>query len=276
MSFVTGTPQRRGHRAATVGTSFRDVFASRTPYPKSDQIKQAANANRASAKRRKTHSIGDDAATGLVIHGSHEMDTMEGTDPDSATPPISGSTLADPDFPISYTGRGTMKFVSPIRIATVDGPLNVNGEVYSSSGLLAGASEVASWSIEVGETGAGNNFTKDAANSFATYQRNSDNVILHVHYEWTSKGSVGAGSNLFIKGLPFTTEAQVHKTTIHTTGITPVQVGSYYIVDGPASSTELQLHTAGGGLASEVAVTGSLCSTSGSISFTIAYHGVIP
>lgn len=275
MSFVTGKAQRRGIRSVTQGSSFQHVRA--TSYPAEDLLRQPKGIFRATTKRKRTASIGDDGATGLVIHGSHDIDTMEGIDPDGADPPISGSTLANPDFPISYTGRGTLKFISPVRIAVIDGPLNVNGEVYSKSGLLSGApDDVAPWTVTVGGTGTGIDFTVDSANTWATYSRTKDHISIHVHYTWTSKNSLADGTAVYIKGLPFALETQIHKTMIHPTGITPVQLGSYFVADGQADATEFAVLSADSGTGTEVPVTGAQCADSGSISFVMNYHGVVP
>lgn len=273
MSFNTGRAQRRGTRSATVGTSIQHV--GQTSYPGVDLIRQPTGQNRAPIKRRRTASIGDDNATGLAIHGSHDYDPMEGADPDITVPPISGLTLSNPDFPISYTGRGTMKFISPIRITVVDGPLNVNGEVYSTSGLLTGSSDATDWTVTVGETGAGANFTVDAGNTWATYSKTNDSIFLRIHYTWTSKGSVADGSQIFIKGLPFPIETQVHKAVIHPTGIIATQLGSYFVADGQASAVELALSSADSGIGVEVPVTGAECSAAGTISVLFNYHGDI-
>ena len=275
--FVTGKAQRRGSRSSTQGTSFGHGRA--TPYPSSDILRQPAGPTRAPIKRRRTVSIGADNATGLVIQGTHEIDEMEGTDPDNATPPISGYTLSNPDFPISYTGRGTLKFVSPVRIATIDGPLNVNGEVYSNSGLLNGTfTDVISWTstIELGATGAGENFTKNEAETYATYMQTRDEISLHVHFTWSDKGSVAGSSPIFIKNLPFTVESQVHKTVVHSTGIIPTQLGSYFVVKASEDATELELFSSDAATATEVAVTADKCSATGELSFIFTYHAVIP
>ena len=149
MSFVTSTAQRRGKRSASVHNAHHHG-GSQIPHPSSDLLHQPPGQFRATTKRRKTVSIGNERATGLVIQGSHEIHTMEGTDPDSATPPISGATLQNPDFPISYSGRGTMKFVSPVRIPTIDGALHVNGQVYSSNGLLTSQGQPTSSGVKTG------------------------------------------------------------------------------------------------------------------------------
>lgn len=275
MSFTTGRAQRRGTAAATVGTSNRHV--GQTPYPSSDILRQPPGPTRAHVKRRRVSSIGEDGATGLIIHGSHEIDPMEGRDPNSATPPLSGIALSNPDFPISYNGRGTMKFVSPIRITTIDGPLNVNGEVYSSSGLLAGATDdVAIWDVQVGESLADGdlNFTKDAANSYATYARTNDHVSLHVHYVWSDKGSTVGTKQLTVKNLPFGLEDQIHKAVVHPTNITATQLGSYFVADGQPFATELKISTADSATGIEVPSLISSSNTTGTLSFLINYHAL--
>jgi len=270
MSFVTGTAQRQGFKAATQGKQRTHVGS--TPYPAADLLRQPGTL-RAPNKRRRAASVGDDNATGLVIHGTREFNAMEGVNPDDTSPPVSGTALSNPDFPISYNGRGTMKFVSPIRITTIDGPLNVNGDVYSSAGLLSGGvDDVAIWDVEIGETGAGNNFTVDAANTWSTYARTKDHVSLHIHYSWTDKGSVADESQIFIKGLPFALETQVHKALIHPTGIIASQLGSYFVAEGLADATQFGLYSADSATGAETPVTGAGCSTTGTISCLISYH----
>ncbi len=271
MSFSTGTPQRRGSQST--GVSKRHV--AQTPYPAADILRQPAGIYRSTVKRRRTASVGDDGATGLVIRGSHDYDPMEGTDPDGTTPPISGATLSNPDFPISYTGRGTLKFVSPVRIAAIDGPLNVNGDIYSNAGLLTSTDTMTSVSLQVGGTGAGVNFTENASSTYAAYQAHTDRVHLICNFVWSSKGSVTDGTNIFIKGLPFLSQTSIQKVTVHTTNITPVEMGSYFVVESPVDSTELQLYAAASSTGVEVPITGLQCASTGSIHFSLSYPIVI-
>lgn len=274
MSFSTGRAQRLGgaHRVQT-----RHGSAS-FAYPAEDILRQSTGPTRATAKRRRTASIGENGATGLIIHGTHDIDTFEGTDPDSATPPISGDTLQNPDFPISYNGRGIMKFVNPIRIASIDGPLNVNGEVYSASGLLGagggGGTPYATWTPTVGETGAGTNFTENSGSTSAVYALSSDNVTLQLSFTWSSLN--GATGNVFIKGLPKSVDSSaVFRSPVICTGITPAQMGSHFYVRDATSGTELQLFSVSADTGVSTAVTAALCAATGSISFVFNYYGVI-
>lgn len=271
MSFVTGNAQRLGRLTGLQGKQRNHVGS--TPYPQADLLRQPGTL-RAPTKRRRTAAIGDDYATGLVIHGTRDYDPMEGTNPDNTDPPVSGNTLANPDFPVSYIGRGTLKFVSPIRVTAIDGPLHVNGEVYSSSGLLAGAvDDVSAWTVEIGESGpGGNNFTSDPLSTWATYARTKDHVAIHVHYTWLDKGIVADGSQIFIKGLPFPLEAQVHKAIIHPTGMVSTQLGSYFVAEGIESAEQFGMYSADSATGAEVPVTGSLCASTGTVSCLISYH----
>lgn len=280
MSFSNGLPQRRGRQAAIVGTSFRNVQASQIPYPKPDLLRQPPGPNRAPTKRRRTASIGDDGATGLVIHGTHDFSPMEGTNPDSADPPISGDTLANPDFPISYNGRGTLKFVSPIRITTIDGPLNVNGEVYSHSGLLGsgggggGGSDHATWTVTVGATGAGANLVENSGLTDTSYHISNDNVSILCHFTWSGKGSVLDGDTIFIKGIPHTIATQLHRMPVVATGIFPTALSSTFHLIGASGSDEFQLSSVDTGTGVETVITGAELDTTGSICFSFVYHGV--
>lgn len=284
MSFTTGRAQRRGTQSATVGVNYRNVSGSTTSYPSSDLIKQPKGPLRATGKKRKVASVGNDNASGLVILGRHDFDSFEGTDPDNAVPPLEGDTLRNPDFPISYNGRGTLKFVSPIRITTIDGPLNVNGEVYSSSGLLGPAfggglvTVTAPWEsgMTMGATGAGANLTIDGPNTYCTANTAADNVNLHVHITWTSKGAVLDGDEIFIKGLPYNNEAQPQVGFAHCTNVFPTQLGSYFFIRNTPSDTQIQLFSCDAGTGIEVPVTGVQLNSSGTISFNMNYHGIVP
>ena len=281
MSFTTGPAQRRGIASATRGTSYAHV--SQTPYPATDLLRQPEGQFRASTKRRRTTSIGEDGATGLVIHGSHDIDPMEGQNPDGTTPPISGASLYDPDFPVSYNGRGKLKFVSPIRIASIEGPVNTTGSIYAGGDVYANGNpltpltDIQSWDVQIGDTGAGANFTKDIINSTSTYMQVQDHISLQVHYVWSDKSTVGDNDIIYIKNLPFVLENQVHKQVIHIEGVTPIQLGSYFLIEGAAGASELKLQTAAGlGFGANDDITGGLCESAGSMTFSFHYHGVIP
>lgn len=275
--FVNNAATRRGKRAATVGR-LSQVITSNNPIPK-DEFLRLSNQYRSAKRKRKVISIGDTDAAGLVIQGPYEYEITEGTDPDSATPPGSGITLENPDFPVSYAGRGTLKFTTPIRISSVDGDLPITGQLRAPSGTyLQGSSEILSWEadINVGETGAGNKFTIDNASSYVTYTRVEDHITIHVTYHWSSKGSVAAGSAITIGGLPYTQEAELMSEIVHCTGVTPIELGSYFFVKGIPGTTELLLYSGNGNTGTETVVTGALCAATGSIEFTMDYHGVIP
>jgi hypothetical protein len=275
MSFVTGTAQRRGSVSATVGTSFQNVPAS-SPYPQSDLLRQSKGINRSTTKRHKTATIGDSQSTGLSIQGTHQFRTNEGTNPDGTTPPLTGGgQLDNPDFPISYNGRGTLKFVSPIRITTVDGPLNVNGSVYSNQGILTGdPPEVIAFTPSMGSATA--DFTLDAGNSASTYFVSVDHVVVHVHIVWTDKGTVGDEDDIFVKGLPFLSESQVHRIPLSTSKIIALQVGSHYVGELAGNSTDIQLYSTDSMTGEEIFVEGVQCQDTGSVSFVLSYHAVVP
>jgi len=265
MSFTTGRAQRRGNASSNNGYKAAE--------PPSSGLSRtiAGSVLNGQAKRKRVASIGDDYAVGLTIVGHNDIGTT--------------GTEENPDFPISYTGKGTLKFVSPVRIATVDGPLNVNGLVYSngvqlgaSSGGGGGSSveDIDVWTPTVGATGTGNNFTTNVASTWATYHEVADNITIHLHYTWSSKGSVADGSAIFIKGLPFALETQVHKTLIHPTNIIATQYGSYFIAHGAVDSSELAITSADSATGLEVVITGGDCGATGTINCIFSYHGVIP
>lgn len=282
MSFTTGNAQRRGRQSGTIGVTRQHVLGSQVPTPSSELLNQPHGPTHRSKKKRKTATIGSDEAIGLVITGRHDFDTFEGTDPDSTVPPISGSTLQNPDFPISYNGRGTLKFVSPIRITTVDGPLMCNGDIYSKDGLLQplGADLVQNWTtdLRIGATGsAGNNLTLNASNTFATFANSGNNITLHVYLEWTSKGVVANGDNIYIKGLPYEFQAQTQTGTIHAVNIFPTQLGSYIFIKTSQSPNvnEFQLFSCDSGTGVQVPITGAQLGATGTLSFNMNYHGVV-
>lgn len=176
--FVTGQAQRRGLKAARVGT--RDENAS----AKVQVGAYAAKVNRQSAAR-----IGDSTSNGLVINGSYEIDPA-----DEQANALGREFFTTPDFPVSYSGRGTLKFVSPIRISRVDGDLNVNGDITSNATVIT---------VENSLT-----LSDDALNAFTRgessviYVKNGGMITADIFYLWDDLGSA-VGTNLaMLTGLP--------------------------------------------------------------------------
>jgi len=135
-SFQNSRPQKAGRKSARVRTRYQHAQAqSSSSYPPGERLHHELSSV---TRKRKSHTtIGHQDATGLVIQGTHELDSHDPKDPDGATPPLSGDSLRNPDFPISYTGRGTLKFESPIRVNAIDGDVHINGDVYTPDGKLS-------------------------------------------------------------------------------------------------------------------------------------------
>ena len=126
---TTGRAQRTGNKSASHGTKSSNTLARH-----SANLTLNASGTRAS-KRQRFASIGDSDSSGLIINGTHEAHERLGTNPDDATPPISGRSLRSPDYPISFSGLGTPKFTSNIRLAGIDGSTSISENLIVSGDL---------------------------------------------------------------------------------------------------------------------------------------------
>lgn len=129
--FVTGRAQRHGQRAASQSSRAQNARALGVP-----EAFQLTEVRKPATKRKRHATIGDDYASGLVIQGSNEPEWKLGENPDDVDPAMAGLSLRNPDFPISYSGLGTLKFASPVRIPTIDGDLHVSGKITQSDQSL--------------------------------------------------------------------------------------------------------------------------------------------
>jgi hypothetical protein len=138
--FISGSAQKRVLQGTREGYSTKNVIGSTTGIPKSEQFKQRGG-NRP-VKRRKHCIIGDQNSSGLIIQGSHTLENSLGINPEGTTPATNSKSLRHPDFPISFSCLGIPKFISPIRIEAIDGPLRVSGDLSVGGNILGGTSGV--------------------------------------------------------------------------------------------------------------------------------------
>ena len=273
MSFTTNRATRASTRSATIHAQNNSV-SSLIPYPNAHHLSSGIYPR--IHKKRKVASIGDDNAIGLVIHGSTAISPFEPQDDEGADPPLSGNTLQNPDFPISYTGRGTVKFVSPIRVAAIDGPLHVNGSIYSKGNEVATTAPLVSWAddIQVGKDGGGN-LTKDVAATTATWQRTNDNITIHIDYSWTNTGGLITTDEIVIKGLPFVTAEQSHVTGLYSEDIQIVELHYVLQVESLPSEDILYVGYYLPSIGESFFITEDKLLPSGRLRLTMTYHGVV-
>lgn len=138
MSFITHRASRQGTRKHQ---GKRVVIGSNGVSPFLSGDTRILDHGNTKKQRLKPAEIGGSDSNGLVIRGTLGHSTNVGQNPDGATPATDGDSLRNPDFPISYAGLGTLAFVSPVKIPTIIGPVNILGDVYSNGSLLGGGSD---------------------------------------------------------------------------------------------------------------------------------------
>jgi hypothetical protein len=125
---MTGPAQRRGTRSTQSGTSTQQAQGIGGINPKEVDLETTAPVR--AIKKRKVHSIiGSTNSSGLLIQGSYEHALESASNPEGTTPASDSKSFRSPDFPISYSGLGIPKFVSPIRIASVDENLSISNNL---------------------------------------------------------------------------------------------------------------------------------------------------
>ena len=284
--FVSGRAQRVGNKRS--GTSIRNVVSTTAGIPNVQQFAQGAG--KQSSKRTKVATIGGNDTVGLVIRGRYELEESLGENPDSATPPLAGDSLANPDYNISYAGLGTLKFASPVRIPVVQndvaiqGNLNVSGGIDTSEYLLDGVPIVDSlvvpivtdFSGDVELSGGAFNFTKDPATTIAQAWTYLGLTHIRVHYFWTSKGAASGGVRL--QGIPFDVQEPAAvlgqaMTTDHTTAV----IGSVLMSAGdPSNVDQLRIMDFNQSLKAFLHVQSGTFENSGSIVINVTYqHAII-
>lgn len=211
--FVTGRAQRVGSKRA--GTHIRNAISTAAGIPASQQFEQGAG--KQSSKRSRIATIGGGDTVGLVIKGRYEREEALGTNPDDRDIPLEGESLVNPDYNISYSGIGTLKFASPIRVPVIDGPLainngslHVNGSINTNEGYYLNGQPIESslpppiitdFSTTLDLAGGGTNFIRDDANTSAVSWSFLGLVHIRIRYSWSSKNAATGGMRF--KGLPF-------------------------------------------------------------------------
>lgn len=187
--FQNSNPQKRGVLAETSSTR---ISAARS-LPKDVQFRNYVG--RTDHKRLRIAQIGGPDTKGLVIFGSTATDNTQAENPDGANPATSGESFINPDFPISFSGRGTMAFKSPIRVPSILGDVNVQGKVYAEGQELGGGGGGASFiafttfspQIRLGGTPLS---TQGVTTS--QHKQGDDIVWFDMTFSWT--GGLGGGT----------------------------------------------------------------------------------
>lgn len=203
--FQNSAPQKRGDRTVFQGRSVRHVLALQSGPPAGDRLYQSGAVR--ATKRRRHAVIGDHHANGLVIQGAHAHEFNEGDNPDSATPPIDGDSLKRPDFPINFNGLGVLAFTSPVRIPTIDGTVNVSGDIYSKGTLLGAGGGGGPWTSFTPTLTDGTNpatMSQQLGQFFTVSADSGSNITFFTTFiQWTSKGSMSGNVEItFAGGFP--------------------------------------------------------------------------
>lgn len=232
--FQNSTPQKRGVQSAQRGTKTSHIIAHGILPGDSFRQHDAVR----TTKRHRHSSIGDHDATGLVIHGTHALKFNLGDNPDAATPPADGDSHKVPDFPISFNGLGMLAFQSPVRIPTIDGTLNVRGDIYANGVMLGGGG------IETARTTFVPSL-EDISGNAATmstqegrFQTIGAYTFFEIYVVWTGLGSM-TGNIQIIPASPFPTISAVrygHLSVKAEQGMSVSIIGntfsSYYFTGG--------------------------------------------
>ena len=210
--FMSGPAQRRGARSTQSGTSTQQAQGIGGINPKEVDLETTAPVR--AIKKRKVHSIiGSTNSSGLLIQGSYEHALESADNPEGANPPADSKSFRSPDFPISYSGLGVPKFVSPIRIASVDeslsisNNLSVNNNVDIGGSLSVGGTPVMGldpndfMKIAVDNTALGvQNFTKNEESTSPTTGAVRITGGLGVGFNAFIGGSINVGVNVIVEG----------------------------------------------------------------------------
>lgn len=209
--FISGPAQKQGFASTTIGSG-KNVISTLQGTVGGSALE--ANVQSRSTKRKRHTIIGDTESSGLLIQGTYEV----GFDKES------GIDSELHDFPISYSGVGLLKFVSPVRIPSVDGDLAVTGDVAISGSLTVAGGVVPGLTafsfVDDIEMSGDVQFDKDIAGSYAFAIVVGPLCFAQIRYKWTSIN--GADTTLVhLTGLPFATaigsEIQVITSDLSTT-----------------------------------------------------------
>jgi len=280
MSFITGPAQRRGQRP----TGNRHGTSSTVSYLAEDLLKQSSGPNRASTKRKYTATIGSDLATGLVIQGSTELTNEEATDPDGTTPPIAGDSMQNPDFPISYNGRGYMKFVSPVRMPSVNGSMSILGNISATGsanfgGAFSAGSGPELLDFDMTVEAGGVEFTRNPGfpgSQPVSYTKLGDLFIFQVEYSWLDKNGALDTDPLEIRGLPIMDGSRIEpqvEIPVYALGVTAVELGSFFMLEF-SNDDELSafIYSVSSNTGNRIRITAGDCADTGTISFAVVLH----
>lgn len=154
--------------------------------------------------------IGNNMANGLTILGTNEYDTSRGTNPTGRTPPSGEDTdeqgnnrLTNPDFPLTFSGRGTLAIKSVVKIPSMTGPTSIDGTLTVRSLVITDPSLLAIHQEEF--------FTptiRDPSNNTFTLTYSKGTIIsvdrlamMVIHMKWDAHSPAGFVTN--DKIIPF-------------------------------------------------------------------------
>ena len=120
--FVTSTASRRGNKSRRVGTTYIASSNSTAGHPEEKRIHKALNADK--HKQKQDAIIGSSNTTGLVIQGSHDIETPGVDYPEEGL---------EAEFPVTYSGKGVLSFKTPVRIDAIQGDVHVNGKLIADN-----------------------------------------------------------------------------------------------------------------------------------------------
>ena len=219
MSFVTNAATRRGKRAKTEFSSPGNTL----PTPNGGQtVSQSwVQGDSVSMVTRqpqlKYATVGDDMTKGLTIVGTSGFASNAPTNPDELDIPntmggdddgIAKDKVINPDFPVSFQGRGTLKFVDSVRIPSIDQSVSISRNLHVGGTLTVGSSqfplmEYTDFSDLVTLEGDSGVCTMSASTR-AYGQRIGHFVFLSIYIQWTSKNTIDNADEIFFDGIPWT------------------------------------------------------------------------
>lgn len=242
MSFVTNNNTRRTKRARVHGTTahqtktggFDHSVKSLETFP---SIKTSHNKSNLVVT-----SIGSFNSKGLqIIGGAAGQDFSSPTNPDDKTIPgaIGGAVdledgpanrVADPAFPISFSGPGYMKFQSEVAIPTIRGDVHILGDLHvhgsvTSTGPTAFGILEGGLFIPVITDALGNEL--DGVTAVSSYVTETTLHYLSVRISWTGKTLIDDTEPMRLTGLPFTTYTdEINLPLSPREGVTTINVGA--------------------------------------------------
>ncbi len=301
-SFTTNRATRRGKRSRTEGYRYENALAKGgVPAKDATPLGSSTRNGNITATRLANSTIGGQHSSGLtIVSGLHQYNPKRGLNPDGRTDVPLGtwgetdgkedgmpnSNLAEPAYPINFSGAGYPKFTSRVAIpdlygdTTIGGDATVRGDGIFKKDILMGGTlrDLAGVAIPLGGGGGGtvasftpvlsdgtNNATMSAQTGSTWTQ--DDLVHFNLKITWTGLGSMSGA--LRVSGLGFTA-TEVSSFAVHTSdGIYTLGIGNNLTARWAIGNDYLLLEeeqTSTGGAATSV--TQAQLSTTGTIRIT--------